>query len=111
VPNIRRLALLAAALWSLCLPASAQTTGQIRGRVADGDGGFLAGAVVEAHSVQSGSRTARTDDSGRYAIPNLPPGSYTVRFRMEGYAPVEKKARVPLDGRATVDAKLFKVAG
>jgi hypothetical protein len=60
---------------------------------------------------QGGRYAARTDDSGRYHLANLPPGIYTVHFRMEGFAPVEKKARVPLDGRATVDAKLFKISG
>jgi hypothetical protein len=91
--------------------ASAQTTGRIMGRVSDGNGGYLAGTTVEVASPQSGAHSTTTDDGGRYAVPNLPPGSYTVRFRKEGYAPVDKKARVPLDGRATVDAKLFKIAG
>jgi hypothetical protein len=30
---------------------------------------------------------------------------------MDGYAPVDKRVQVPLDGRGIVDAKLFKVTG
>lgn len=90
--------------------AFAQTSGQIRGRVADGDGGYLAGASVKASSAQTGTHAVKTDSEGRYAIPNLPPGAYVVAFRMEGYAPVDKKANVRLDGRANVDAKLFRVS-
>jgi hypothetical protein len=101
----------ALAVISIALVAAAQTTGRIMGRVSDGNGGYLAGVAVEVVSVQSGAHGTKTDDGGRYAVPNLPPGSYTVRFQLEGYATVEKKARVALDGRATVDAKLFKISG
>jgi hypothetical protein len=30
---------------------------------------------------------------------------------MDGYAPVDKKVQVPLDGRGIADAKLFKIGG
>jgi hypothetical protein len=108
--HLRR-AVCALALISFALVAAAQTTGRITGRVADGNGGYLAGVAVEVVSVQSGAHGTKTDEGGRYLVPNLPAGSYTVRFRMEGYAPVDKKARVSLDGRAIVDAKLFKISG
>ena len=108
--RIRRAAGILAAL-SIALSVAAQTTGRIAGRVSDGNGGFVAGAAVEVESPQSGVLSTKTDQAGRYAVPNLAPGSYTVRFRMEGYAAVDKKARVPLDGRATVDAKMFRISG
>jgi uncharacterized protein (DUF2141 family) len=96
---------------AITVAAAGQTTGRITGRVSDGDGGYLAGAAVEVESPQSGVHSTKTDDDGRYLVPNLPAGRYTVRFRMDGYAPVDKRVQVPLDGRGIVDAKLFKVTG
>ncbi|HTY09019.1 MAG TPA: TonB-dependent receptor, partial [Candidatus Edwardsbacteria bacterium] len=66
--------------------AQAGLTGKISGRVMDlqsGEGLF--GARVEVVSTGLG---ALADHDGYYHIINVPPGSYTLRARMTGYAAV-----------------------
>ena len=67
------------------LPALAQQTGSIAGRVTSGDGGVMPGVTVEASgSVLPRPRTTTTLDNGSYSMPALPPGAYTVTFAMPG---------------------------
>ncbi|MBZ4372856.1 TonB-dependent receptor [Corallococcus sp. AS-1-6] len=48
----------------------------------------LVDVVVTATSAQlQGERTVLTDKSGLYRIPQLPPGTYTLRFEAQGYQP------------------------
>ncbi len=69
------------------LPAAAQTTGSLVGRVTDEQGSTLPGATVEAKSrVLQGTRTVSSDREGRYRLTLLPPGEYTVTFSMPGFA-------------------------
>ncbi|MGO9830421.1 MAG: carboxypeptidase-like regulatory domain-containing protein [Myxococcaceae bacterium] len=61
-------------------------------------GAPVAGVVVTASSPHlQGEQVAVTDPSGTYRIPQLPPGTYTLRFEEENYAPV-------LHGGIAVDA-------
>lgn len=69
----------------------ATTTGTIRGAVTGPDGSPLTAAMVVATNEASGVRRGTVvDDRGRYQIPFLDPGSYTVRAQMIGYRPVER---------------------
>lgn len=64
-----------------------QTLGGIVGTVTDSQGGALPGVTVTI--VDEGThltRKAKTNDSGSYALPNLPIGTYTVSFEREGFA-------------------------
>src|SRR6476469_6714652 len=47
---------------------------------------FLPGAIVTV-SDKSGEKVAEatSDDSGKYEVPNLPPGTYTVRAFLDGF--------------------------
>src|SRR5262249_35055911 len=48
----------------------------------------LADVVVTAESpAMQGAKTVVTDRSGTYLIPDLPPGTYTVRVDGDGYKP------------------------
>lgn len=71
---------------ALLPPAVAQTTGgSITGRVATPDGRPVADAVIEAISPDTGAlRTALTDRKGRYALVNLPTGTWKVIARTPG---------------------------
>nr|HEX4318766.1 carboxypeptidase regulatory-like domain-containing protein [Kofleriaceae bacterium] len=61
--------------------ASVAGTGGMRGRVVDDKGQALAGVTVIATSpALAQTQTAITDDTGNYAIANLPPGQYLVTF-------------------------------
>ena len=98
----------------LCLFAGlslqGQTSGQIRGTVVDDEGKALDGVKVEAVT-SSATRTATTDKHGQFRFSLLSPGTYKVTFSREAYSQVEKNANVRLDGTATVNAKLFRLAG
>ena len=67
--------------------ASAQT---LAGTVRDTSGAVLPGVTVEASSpaLIEKTRTAVTDGSGQYQITNLPPGTYTITFSLQGFATV-----------------------
>ncbi len=72
--------------------ASAQeiTTGSIAGRVIDQQDLPVPGAAVNASSPQ-GSKTTTTDNDGRFFIPFLTPGMYTVSVELQGFKRVERK--------------------
>jgi hypothetical protein len=91
--------------------ATAQTTGEIQGTIADAGGSPLAGVTVEAASPSlQGTRSAVTRGDGRYRFPGLPPGVYRVKATLSGFGPSEKTVTVSLDATATVDIALELVA-
>src|SRR5688500_7781450 len=87
-------------------PASAQRS-TITGTVTDASTSQpIAGVQVQVTGTNTG---ATTGDNGRYTIPNLGPGTYTVTFRRVGYNPatvqsvaVAAGAPTTLDQRLTV---------
>jgi hypothetical protein len=66
-----------------------QSTGNLRGQVADQFGGVIIGATVTVTDASSVTKTATTDTNGNYAIAGLAPGKYTVRATSTGFAPYE----------------------
>src|SRR4051812_70885 len=85
-----RLALLVVVLFTFIHPAAAQTTGGvITGIVADAQGGVLPGVTVTVTNVDSGTvRDVVTEADGRFRIPALPPGRYSLKADLGGFAPV-----------------------
>jgi hypothetical protein len=92
----------------LGIPAAiAQTTGSIEGLVQDVSGGALQGAAVGVWSESlQGSRVAATGRDGKFWIPGLPPGTYTVRVTLPGFRQGEKSVLVALDAKATFSVVL-----
>src|SRR6187200_2495672 len=87
------------------LPAAAQQTGSIVGKVSDTGGGVLPGVTVEARSdVLPGPRTSTTGVDGAYQLPQLPPGDYTVTFTLSGMQTLTRKVRVQLGEAVALDA-------
>jgi len=87
----------------LALPtaALAQTTGGITGRVASDADSLMPGVTVEATSpALQGSRTTVSDGSGVYRLTFLPPGTYQLTFKLEGFATEKAEVQVAL-GRDT----------
>lgn len=86
----------------------ATTTGTIRGAITARDGSPLTAAMVVATNEASGVRRGTTvDDRGRYQIPFLDPGTYTVRAQMIGYRPVERPGiRIAIGQVLNVDFQL-----
>ncbi len=98
--------LLAFALFASPLAAQ-ETTGKIQGRVVDAQSLAVPGATVTATGVQ-GSKNTVTDTDGRYTIPFLTPGVYSVRAELQGFKAIEQKdvvgSRRP-DGRRAPQAR------
>jgi hypothetical protein len=61
-------------------------TGSIRGTVTDASGGVLPAVsiTVESPAIMN-ARQATTDIAGNYSFDSLPPGVYTVTFKISGY--------------------------
>src|ERR1043165_9055650 len=76
-----------------------QSVATLRGQVADELGGVLIGATVTATDAAGVSKTATTDDQGRYVFTALAPGRYTVRVAQRGFAPYETAAVEVQSGR------------
>ena len=83
----RRLAVIVLALFTLAALGSAQDPrGTILGSVTDATGALIAGANVRAVNVATGvSLGAQTNDQGRFTIPYLLVGTYTVAAELEGF--------------------------
>jgi len=74
--------------------ATAQgTTGTISGRIVDAQGLAVPGATVTVTGPQ-GTRTAVTDSEGRFNVPFLTPGTYTLRAELQGFKTFEQRGVV-----------------
>ncbi|KAA3616466.1 MAG: TonB-dependent receptor [Calditrichaeota bacterium] len=83
----------------------AQTTGKIKGRITEErTGEALAGASVV---IDGTNRGAAADLNGEYVILNMPPGKYSLTFRMMGYG-TKKIAdlTVSVNRTVTVDVQM-----
>src|SRR5437667_6748570 len=96
-------------LFILLLPGLAAAQSQITGQVKDESGGILPGVTVEASSpaLIEKSKTAVTDDQGRYLVFDLRPGTYKVTFTLTGFSTVVRYAlELPSNFTATVNAEM-----
>lgn len=80
----------------LGISALAQSvTGSISGTVTDSTGGVLVGASVTLQGDQTGAtRSATTDEEGRFTFAALQPGVYTLIVEQSGFQRLEKKKTV-----------------
>src|SRR5579863_4578078 len=77
------LALLAMAA-SAPVTALAQGAGTIRGTVTDPSAAVVPGATVVATG-NGVTRSVKSDGQGRYTVPNVPVGTYSVRADAQGF--------------------------
>src|SRR5437867_1669114 len=69
-----------------CSELWAQATAQISGRVQDTTGAVLPGVEVTATQTGTGiARTAVTNESGTYVLPNVPIGPYRLQAALPGF--------------------------
>jgi hypothetical protein len=88
-------------LLALASVAEAQrTTGDLIGVVRDSSGALLPGVTVTVSGPRiAGTQTTVSTENGSYRVPNLPPGTYTVRFELSGFrAAVLEGIRINLGG-------------
>lgn len=98
-----RFFVLALLVSGLAVGAFAQTTGAIEGTVTDEKGVALPGVTVEATSPNlQGVKTAVTDATGKFRLVLLPPGTYTVKTSLSGFATIESADVVVGLGRTVV---------
>jgi hypothetical protein len=107
-PQSRRVLVLVA-LTCLLLPALANAQSQLTGVVKDTSEGVLPGVLVEASSpvLIEGTRTATTDEQGRFQIVDIRPGEYTLTFTLTGFQVVKRdKVVVPAERTVVVNELL-----
>src|SRR5689334_5537229 len=96
-------------LWSANAYAQGAVQASIAGVVRDTSGAVLPGVTIEASSpvLIEKSRTAVSDDTGRYRIIALNPGTYTVTFTLSGFSTARREA-IELTGSltATIDIEM-----
>ncbi len=89
--------------------AQGAVQGSITGMVRDTSGAVLPGVTVEASSpvLIEKSRATVTDETGRYRIIALNPGTYTVTFTLPGFS-TSRRDSIVLTGSltATIDAEM-----
>ncbi|MGH9158719.1 MAG: TonB-dependent receptor, partial [Vicinamibacteraceae bacterium] len=100
---------------SLAPPLAAQsraTSADLTGLVQDMSGAVVSGATVTATNTATNvQRSAATDEIGRYTIPVLPPGTYTVAVAHPGFtAEVREGVHLELGATVAIDVVL-QVAG
>ncbi len=91
------------------IPSFAQTiTATIAGTVTDPNGAVVPGATVTATSNDTSLvKTATTDDEGRYTLPFLQPGFYTIKVESSGFAGVARPdVKLEVAQTATLDFSL-----
>ena len=84
------------------------TNGLITGSVTDSTGATVPGAVVTVTNPATGvPRTATSNESGTYVVPQLAPGNYDISVKKQGFA-TEKRADLQLEVNqsVTLDFKL-----
>ena len=88
--------------------ASAQTTGEIYGKVADSSGAVLPGVTVTlASPVLLQPQVAATTETGTYRFPQIPIGVYSVKFELAGFKSVVKEGiRVEIGLNAQINQVL-----
>jgi len=91
-----------------CVPASGQVLASLSGRIADQTGAAVSSATVTAENVETGvSRTALTDQSGRYRLLELQIGRYQIRASKGGFADaIRKGISLAVGQDATADITL-----
>jgi hypothetical protein len=81
----------------------------ISGSVRDTSGAVMPGVAVEVASpvLIEKTRTAFTDEQGRYTVVDLRPGVYTVTFTLEGFNTYRREGlELPANFTATVNAEM-----
>ena len=102
--NTRKLFLICLLTLGLSAVAFAQstTTGAIGGVVTNPNKEVVPGASVTVKNAGTNKEdSATTDDSGRFKVPNLQPGNYSVTVNSSGFSPMTQENVVVEIGRET----------
>jgi hypothetical protein len=107
---VRRIFVLASLAIFLAVPlAQAQTTGSITGVVTDASGALLPGVTItlSGERLISGNQTQVSDATGTYRFDRLVPGTYGVKFELQGFRTVDRPdVRINAAFVATINGKM-----
>ena len=94
-------------------PAFAQGgRAEINGTVVDAQKAVLPGATVTATNEDTGLvREAVTDSTGRYVMPSLLPGTYTIKADLSGFQPMVRAGMVVRVGEELTVTLTLPIAG
>src|SRR5262249_34112222 len=77
--------------WPMMAPAQVSNA-VVTGIVTDAQGGVLPGVTITLMNTESGVvRTALTEENGRYSLGGIPPGRYSLKAELPGFATQEVK--------------------
>src|SRR5262245_22817387 len=113
--TLRRLFLCLATCLILGAPAPLLAQGgraEINGTITDAQKAVLPGVAVTATNEETGLvREAVTDGAGRYVIPQLLPGSYTIKAELSGFQPTNRNNMVVRVGEELTVPLTLSLAG
>jgi hypothetical protein len=100
-------------LFNVFATGQTQTSGRIAGIVRDAQGAVVAGAEVVVDNLAiADKRSVKSDVSGNYSVPLLPPAIYDLRIEARGFTPaVFHGTPVGLNETVTVNATLQVAQG
>ena len=97
-------------LWAHGLAAQTSLA-TVRGTILDEQQSILPGTAVTARQTATNTvRTAATNDTGQYFIPNLPPGVYELTVELAGFGTAKRSIELRVGQEVTLDFTL-KVSG
>jgi hypothetical protein len=92
------------------LALAQQTLGSIEGTTADKSGAVLRNVQVKVHGVETGlEQAAVTNANGSYRFQNLPIGTYTVSFALEGFDTQVHNGVAVVANRTTTESATMQV--
>jgi Carboxypeptidase regulatory-like domain len=93
---------------SVSTTLSQTTNGSIQGSVVDPSGAAVSGATVTARNMDTGlTNASKTTGAGVYALPNLPPGRYSVMVEANGMKKyTQEGVTVATNSTVALDLKL-----
>jgi hypothetical protein len=100
--------LVSTVVWRIPVMAQGETTSAIVGSVTDPAGAAISGASVTITNTENGlTRSAKTDDAGRFSFPQLKPGLYSVRVEVGRFQAQQRNSvTAGLGRKQTVDFTL-----
>jgi hypothetical protein len=107
-PTVLRACVVLVTLLVTAAPALAQTPrAVVRGVIVDQTGGRLPGAEVRVTDAATNAvRSTIADAEGRFALPELPPGRYTIEAELSGFSAFRRAAQLAVGQELWLEVQL-----